>query len=956
MAFSRRVPHTQSSNSTHRDFDFSGSDGDWPEDPPRPRDWKKMVLVLGLGTLSWVATYIGMLELIESNMGDLPLVHKAVIGFSVAMLMTMIIWLLDQMFAPIPTVTKFAYVGGYLFLTLISVGFGFGFYWKVLESRSEASRSAESAVTQVQSSLHAASTRMVQLSATLDQLNEISKEKAELERTKGTSCPNSRPGDGPRRKLRDDDAQRFGFAADFVRARVDGVKNDLTALDGDLAKVVSGDKSTVDSASGTRNDFMRALGRKLDITVTGFNAFRTDPQLKQLRADLAERADKTIFPDGRGRTFACPDPQLQQALKGVVRAIDQLPNLEKPKIAAVEGSEATIEAFRRLTATFYGALSFKLPPSADELRDLQKKAVQSVEASPAVSKALAGEPVVGLARRDYIPLAIAVFVDLCLLLVSMGRPMNRLHGLVPKMRAAERGPIIQILSRFNEIHRDDEIRQNFEVFRHVVFDFHGAYYVAVPLDAPYKPGGAYTRSTSTEDIEDLKLEAHLLANLFTSFEKEKIFSRVYSPLLTTRAIKKKLQRQGSKFANAEAFRVYRFRDGAWSEIILGAVMGAARRVEAEKKKRRLEQQLFASHEPVLPVANDITHPAMSAGTQTHDTLNVQKTAEVEDAELGAATQVAAASGGRGGGFFARRAAARQMSALHEGAAAHRADSGAGAGGPAAADPAAAAPVTDQEIIAEFGPYAARASREIAEERYRAALPTLRGEDGALERPRPRRREGARAKASLHEESAGDLPAGEVVLFAIPGDAVEAGQGAKAAPAAERTELKEQADLGGDNPVTDAPVASTSAQRPRADTVTLQGAAAKPASTSNAPERRIGVVLRRETAEFTLPVTEASLPNAFLAGHLDVREEAREDTNAALPMPDATGGEAVSVAAPSAAAEALETADAVDVVEVVDAIPVLDDAHDDDPPALFEEPDIDIRIDAISQRFRPTAAE
>ncbi len=33
-----------------------------------------------------VATYVGMLELIKSNMGDLPLVHKIIIGFSVAML------------------------------------------------------------------------------------------------------------------------------------------------------------------------------------------------------------------------------------------------------------------------------------------------------------------------------------------------------------------------------------------------------------------------------------------------------------------------------------------------------------------------------------------------------------------------------------------------------------------------------------------------------------------------------------------------------------------------------------------------------------------------------------------------------------------------------------------------------------------------------------------------------
>jgi len=134
-------------------FELAGKSrrGDFVEghEPPA-RDLKKLVLIAGLGTLSWVATYIGMLELIQSNMGELPLVHKSIIAFSVAMLMVMIIWLLDQMFAPIPSFTKVCYAIGYVFLTIISVGFGFGFYWKVLESRSEASRSAESAVAQVQ--------------------------------------------------------------------------------------------------------------------------------------------------------------------------------------------------------------------------------------------------------------------------------------------------------------------------------------------------------------------------------------------------------------------------------------------------------------------------------------------------------------------------------------------------------------------------------------------------------------------------------------------------------------------------------------------------------------------------------------------------------------------------------------------------------------------------------------
>lgn len=573
-----------------------GSDHEWGEQERAARDWKKIILVAGLGILSWVATYVGMLELIEANMGDLPIAHKAIIGFSVAMLMIMVVWLLDEMFKPNPFSLKVIYAAGYLFLTVISVGFGFGFYWKVLESRGESTRSAESAVGQVQGSLTAASARLDQLQSTLDQLTTVSLQKAQSERATGNSCPASKPGDGPRRKLREDDAGRFSFASEFVKGRAAAVKAEMGALDADLVKIAAADKSTIDAKTGTRNAFMQGIGRKLDGTVTSFNAFRTDPQLKQIRADLAERAEKTTFPDGAGKSFACPDGQLQTALRGVVRAIDGLPELEKPKIAAVEGSEATIEAFRRLVATFSGLFQFKLPPSADELRELQKKAIQSVE-SPATAAAAArlGEQP-GLSKRDYVPLAIAVFVDLCLLLVSMGRSHDRLSGLLPRMRAGERGPVIQILSRFNDIHRDRQIRENFDLFRHVVFDFNGDYYVAVPLDAP--------RRMNPHERDELRLEAQLLSNLFASFEKERIFSRVYSPFLSTSTIRKRLARQGSKFAASEAFRIYRFKDGAWSDIILGAVMGAARRVEAEKRTLALRADEIVRNSPLPDPAFD----------------------------------------------------------------------------------------------------------------------------------------------------------------------------------------------------------------------------------------------------------------------------------------------------------------------------------------------------------------
>lgn len=537
-----------------------------------PRDPKKSFLLIGLAALSWVATYVGMLELIEANMGELPIIHRIIIGFSVAMLMTMVVWLLDQMFQPHHgAMMRLIYFSGYLFLTIISVGFGFGFYWKVLESRSEASRSAESAVGSVQSALYAASTRLEQLDATLGQLSEVSTQKAELERNAGTSCPNSRPGDGPRRKLREDDAQRLQFAHEFVKGRVKDVKSSMTALDTDLALISKNDASIIDPKSGTRNEFMTGLGRRLDLTVTGFNAFRTDPQLRQLRTDLADRAEKVTFPDTKGGSFACPDPQLQTALRGVVRAIDQLPELEKPKISAVEGSEATIEAFRRLTASFMGLLTFKMPPSADELRALQQRAVQSVEGPASAAMKASQEVQPGLSRRDYVPLAIAIFVDLCLLLVSIGRGTHRLQRLVPTMRNAEKFQVEEWLKPFGI---------GIELLREVVFDYHGAYYVAVPLDAPRNIPDPKRR-------EFVAREAKQLDSAVTSVEQLNLFKRVLWPdfgppiswLVWTNvaAARKRLRNQGSRFADAPGFRFYRFTKGMWPDMVLGAVRGFAQR-------------------------------------------------------------------------------------------------------------------------------------------------------------------------------------------------------------------------------------------------------------------------------------------------------------------------------------------------------------------------------------------
>lgn len=868
MAYASRKRSGNTFDPRSLKLDFASNDDDWREAPEPARDVKKFVLVLGLGALSWVATYIGMLELIQANLGTLPFTHKVVIGFSVAMLMVMIIWLLDQLFKPHAASIKLAYVAGYLFLTTISVGFGFGFYWKVLESRTEASRSAESAVSQVQSSLNGASIRLAQLQSTLAQLSDVSEKKSELERTKGTSCPNSRPGDGPRRKMRAADAAKFSFAAEFVAGRVGAIKQDIKALDGDLAKIVKKDPSIVDTKSGTRNAFMRSLGRKLDMTVAGFNAFRTDPQLKQLRSDLAARADKTVFQVAGGRSFTCPDPQLQQALRGAVRAFDQLPVLDKPKIAVVEGSEATIEAFRRLTATLQGALTFKLPPSADEMRALQQKAIrQAVSKS---DRAKLATETAGLSSRDYVPLAIALFVDLCLLLVSMGRSTNRIENLVPKMRAAERGPVIEILSRFKDIHRDPEVRDNFEVFRHVVFDQNGDYYVAVPLDAPYggTPHGMTAGRYGTEQAQELQHEAHLLANLFTSFEKERIFRRVYNPvLLNTRAIQKRLARQGSKFAGCEAFRVYKFRDGAWSDIILGAVMGAARRAEAKRRRTELERELFRAQtgEPDLGLSPSQQGDAASriadavstsvrdrTETAAFDLVNSEKHGAVSGGDTGAASVSredapdAATSDSIGSDVLASGATASDVINGNTPSAGVTAQQQ-----PRRTRPRQQATVTPAHE-AKYGPYAVHVSDDddidASEMSESDSWQDVAEADVSLTTPGASGEHSDQVSHDLMLDHATDQPFTEDDQDAEEAEVI-------ALPSLEAEDATAVGEIvHGDESIEDSSVAPAVIE---VAAPTVASASVNASLTSN---QHVDVVLTRDTATFSVPVTEATLPN------------------------------------------------------------------------------------------------
>lgn len=600
--------------------------GRGPEQPKPERkrfDPKKIFLIAGLAALSWISTYSGMLELIVANLGELELMFKLAVAGSVAMLMLMVVWLLDQMFnRDHAGMVRVLYLSGYLFLSLISIGFSFGFYWKFLESRTEGTKLAEQAVVGVQTHLQAAETRLTQLQTTLESLALISTQKAESERLTGNSCPNSRPGDGPRRRLREADAASFATASQFVKDRAALIKKDIAAFGGDLEKIVKQDKSTFDPRTGTRTDYLKGVTRKLTMTVSGYDAFRSDPQLQQYRTDFADRAERTVFPDEQGKTFTCPDAQIQSALRGGVKAIDALPQITAPEIITVEGADATLEAFRRLIFTLTSPASL-FSSRSEDIRAAQQRAMQSVGSQ--ADAQIMPQIQMGLSKRDYIPLAIAIFVDLCLLLVSIPQATSAAQQ-ARQRRANATGDTYRTLDDLYAIHDDEDTRGRLEPLRHIAFDWLGVDYVAVPVVAGAgalqngKVKGRFggltslflTRDDEPEDlprddddseyariareklVEDLK-EAQFLANFFASHENKGPYRRAVFPRAAT--IKRRLARIGSKWAGIGTFRLYRFNRGAWSDFVLDVIVGADRElgpVRETQKRNALHKTLLKS--------------------------------------------------------------------------------------------------------------------------------------------------------------------------------------------------------------------------------------------------------------------------------------------------------------------------------------------------------------------------
>jgi hypothetical protein len=203
----------------------------------------KSLLVAGLGLAMWYATFDGMLQLIEANFGSLDFRTKVVIGFTVSLLTFMIILILHEFFKPKPVWLLLLCIAGYIFLSVISVGFGFSFYWKLINSKVEATEGASAAVTELKSALEQGKDKLVEVQHNLQGLAETSKGKASLEITEGGTCDkNKEAKPGPRRDMRRDDAKYFDGAAKKTGRSIRKMTKWIEGLNHDFELIQTGER------------------------------------------------------------------------------------------------------------------------------------------------------------------------------------------------------------------------------------------------------------------------------------------------------------------------------------------------------------------------------------------------------------------------------------------------------------------------------------------------------------------------------------------------------------------------------------------------------------------------------------------------------------------------------------------------------------------------------------------
>lgn len=438
-------------------------------------DWPVYIFLF----LSWFSTSAGLVGLIHGERAGFPLQTWLVIGLLIFGATLMMKRFLDRLLSADTWGMRITAFFGYLFLMMISIFFGFAFYWGQIEAREQTFGDAIAAIETNSTILDGKRAELNSIRDAYIGLANYSKDAYEKEFSEGYTCERGSrggPGDGPRREFRRQSCVRFQGYATEVAVQVNRLRTgtsgevptpegcnapnveldntekidaNLEALGAGLENVreLEADATSGDDARKLRqkkfdeiNRLLREFESNFDILARGeIVAGRID----ELNALADEYGDPNLTRRGRNSAgvvsdFKCPDEEFAGRLSRTAASLAALSATEisLEPLTAKDGAKATREAFDRLWNTMRSTLipgqsvispqrretqlRAELRQALQEQEDGEENTARLRDLHSQLQEVLATKGRDGMMRGDDYPsLLIASIVDLMILFATL---------------------------------------------------------------------------------------------------------------------------------------------------------------------------------------------------------------------------------------------------------------------------------------------------------------------------------------------------------------------------------------------------------------------------------------------------------------------------------------------------------------------------------------------------------
>ena len=412
------------------------------------------VLLLLFLLASWLSSMMGIYSLVTTEGSGLEVGGWAFVVI-VSIATTLLMWLmLERTRLPGPLYARIATGLFYVFLLAWTAGFGFSFWWGTLAARADSTRSLTTVLDSLGSQLI---TAQAQLDAAADNLGSITRQSratAAQEDAEGGTC--GVPSGPGRKKLYQ---ARMNVTAD-INGQVDAINQGwLRNVRADIAALQVASKTAMAQAKAMgaeqRNQTFqdlyksaRAISQDIDVKARSEAGFAA--------ASLTSTATSLEIQSG-AVGFTCFDPQMARQLRFAAQKIAAPIKIQLGEWHPMEGKAATEEGFLRLWGTILGLFG-----AQTGLGQLQ--------------------------GRDWLPLIIALAVDLGILVLTLSRPRAGGETFLADARAdAETQSQLRAILRQ---HRDAAKLILYDMY----FPVRRKHYIAIPDALWSEPRGLDPRS------------------------------------------------------------------------------------------------------------------------------------------------------------------------------------------------------------------------------------------------------------------------------------------------------------------------------------------------------------------------------------------------------------------------------------------------------------------------------